>query len=98
MTNNGTVASYQTLFSNGKNLGPTLPTYSFFGSALANLGDIYGDGFIVLAVGAKGYTDTITQTPTGMVLLYSLDHNGTVRWYKTYSKDSAPYSLSTLQV
>ena len=34
--------------------GPTLSTDDFFGSSIANLGDLNGDGIVDLAVGATG--------------------------------------------
>ena len=48
---NGTVKSSVKIAS-GTNGGPTLADYDYFGSSVASLGDLDGDGVTELAVGA----------------------------------------------
>ena len=50
---NGTVKSSVKIAS-GTNGGPTLANYDAFGSSVASLGDLNGDGVTDLAVGAIG--------------------------------------------
>ena len=77
---NGTVKSSVKLAS-AMNGGPTLATYDNFGSSVASLGDLDGDGVTDLAVGA--YADDTGGTgfvaDRGAVHVLLLNSNGTVK-------------------
>lgn len=51
-----------------------------FGSDICPLGDLDGDGYLDIAVGAK--FDDDGGTNTGSVYILFLDHDGTVKWYE----------------
>ena len=53
MNSNGTAKS-STKIASGTGGGPTLANFDFFGSSVASLGDLDGDGVTDLAVGASG--------------------------------------------
>jgi hypothetical protein len=74
MNANGTVKSGQRI---GHNVGggPPLPRFSFFGRAIAPLGDLNGDGVTDLAVGSSGYSST--HHPGSVHVLF-MNSNGTV--------------------
>ncbi|MCX7420916.1 MAG: integrin alpha [Planctomycetia bacterium] len=76
MNSNGTVKSSVKLAS-GTNGGPTLADGDFFGSSVASLGDLDGDGVTDLAVGANG--DDTGGSRRGAVHVLLLNANGTVK-------------------
>ena len=76
LNSNGTVKS-STKIANGTNGGPTLADYDFFGSSVASLGDLDGDGVTDLAVGA--YQDGTGGASRGAVHVLLLNSNGTVK-------------------
>jgi hypothetical protein len=73
---NGSVKA-TTRIGNGSGGGPTLNPDDFFGSALANLGDIDGDGVVDLAVGSSGFDGG--GVSRGAVYILRLNTNGTVK-------------------
>ena len=76
MNANGTVKSSQKIAS-GIGGGPTLANSDYFGSSVASLGDLDGDGVTDLAVGAI-YDDT-GGTNRGAVHVLFMNSNGTVK-------------------
>jgi hypothetical protein len=78
LNTDGTVKSGGiTKIANGLNGGPPLVDFAFFGSSVANLGDLDGDGMIDLAVGAFG---EITEGPSrGAVYILRLNTDGSVK-------------------
>ncbi|MGI9175937.1 MAG: FlgD immunoglobulin-like domain containing protein [Rhodothermales bacterium] len=59
--------------------GGTLKDRDFFGNAVASLGDLDGDGFHELAVGASDDNNSGAGIQRGAVWILSLDENGTVQ-------------------
>ena len=76
MNANGTVKSSQKIAS-GTGGGPTLANGDHFGSSVASLGDLDGDGVTDLAVGAIG--DATGRTNRGAVYVLFMNANGTVK-------------------
>ena len=73
---NGTVKSSVKIAS-GTNGGPTLANIDGFGTSVASLGDLNGDGVTDLAVGARG--DDTVGSYRGAVHVLLLNSNGTVK-------------------
>ena len=73
---NGTVKSSVKIASN-TNGGPTLVNYDCFGTSVASLGDLDGDGVTDLAVGAYG--DNTGGGDRGAVYVLRLNASGTVK-------------------
>jgi hypothetical protein len=76
MNADGTVASQQEISYNTGGLGPVLNPGDMFGSSVAALGDLDGDGVEDLAVGALGADDG--GTDQGAVWILFLNADGTV--------------------
>jgi hypothetical protein len=76
MNSNGTVKS-STKIASGTNGGPTLANSVRFGSSVASLGDLDGDGVTDLAVGA--HLDDTGGFNRGAVHVLSMNSNGTVK-------------------
>ena len=76
LNSNGTVKSSVKLAS-GTNGCPTLTDNDFFGSSVASLGDLDGDGVTDLAVGAYG--DDTGGFTRGAVYVLFMNVNGTVK-------------------
>ena len=76
LNSNGTAKSTARVTS-GVNGGPTLGDSSYFGRAVASLGDLDGDGVTDLAVGAN--RDTTNGVQGGAVHILFLNANGTVK-------------------
>jgi Ca2+-binding RTX toxin-like protein len=76
MNSNGTVKSF-TKIASDVNGGPTLANGDSFGSSIASLGDVDGDGVTDLAVGASG--DDTDGTDRGAVHVLLLNANGAVK-------------------
>lgn len=73
---NGTVKSHLKIASSS-NGGPALANLDYFGSSIASLGDLDGDGVVDLAVGAA-FDDT-KGSARGAVLVLFLNLNGSVK-------------------
>jgi hypothetical protein len=79
LNSDGTVKSGGiTQIASGTNGGPTLPVGSLFGTSVAAIGDINGDGVGDLAVGAIGEEFTTTPTYRGAVYILLMNPDGTV--------------------
>ena len=76
MNANGTVKSSQKI-ANGIGGGPTLADGDYFGSSVASLGDLNGDGVPDLAVGAN--TADAGGTNRGAAYVLFMNANGTVK-------------------
>ena len=61
---------------NSTNSGPVLADYSFFGSSVANIGDLNNDGIADIAVGAERDGDTASDG--GAVFILFMNSDGTV--------------------
>ena len=72
----GTV-KVSTKIASGTNGGPTLANFDLFGSSVASLGDLDGDGVTDLAVGARG--DSAAGADRGAVYVLRMNANGTVK-------------------
>ena len=86
LNSNGTVKNSQKIAS-GLNGGPTLATYDYFGSAVASIGDLDGDGVTDLAVGAFG-DSTGGGFGRGAVHVLFLNANGTVKNSQTIAHNT----------
>ncbi len=79
LNSNGTVKS-STKIASDTNGGPTLASFDFFGSSVASVGDLDGDGVTDLAVGARGdNTGATYSSKRGAVHVLFLNSNGTVK-------------------
>lgn len=76
LNSNGTVKSSVKL-ANGTNGAPILANSDYFGSAVASLGDMNGDGTGDVVVGARG--DDTEGTGRGAVHVLLMNANGTIK-------------------
>ena len=76
LNSDGSVKSYISIDGSSTN-GPNLSKDDGFGGAIANMGDLDGNGFVDLAVGAAG--DSTAGFAKGAVYLLFLQENGTVK-------------------
>jgi hypothetical protein len=74
---NGTVKSHTHFTFNQGGFGTFLEAYSYFGSAVANLGDVDGDGVIDLAVGSFG--DAQNGPFRGAIYIVFMNSDGSVK-------------------
>ncbi len=77
LNTNGTVKAFQKISQLAGNLGVVLDDTDFFGTSVAPLGDLDGDGHVDLAVGARGDDDG--GSASGAVYVLFLNPNGTVK-------------------
>ena len=75
MSYNGTVSDAIEINSNTPN-GPVLTSYDYFGSSIANIGDLNGDGISDIAVGAPG--DNAGGPDRGAIHIMLMNNDGTV--------------------
>jgi hypothetical protein len=73
MNSDGTVKNSQ-IIASGVGGGPNLPGLAYFGSSVATIGDLDGDGVVDLAVGARYDNDN-----TGSVYVLFLKPDGTAK-------------------
>ena len=83
MNANGTVGSYQKISDTQGGFTGVLVDESFFGSSIANLGDMNGDGVQDLAVGASGDDDGGNWS--GAVWILFMNSDGTVNGHQKIS-------------
>ena len=83
LNSNGTVASHQKISDTQGNFLAVLQNADNFGSAVAGLGDLDGDGNEDIAVGA--YLDDDGSTDAGAVYILFLNSNGTVSSFQKIS-------------
>ncbi len=76
MNSDGSVKS-STKLASGTNGGPTLTDSDYFGSSVAAIGDVDGDGLVDLAVGARG--DDSGGLNRGSVHLLLLNQDGSAK-------------------
>jgi uncharacterized repeat protein (TIGR01451 family) len=90
MNRNGTVKSRNKIAHNAGG-GPTLADSDYFGSAVASLGDLDGDGRAELGVGAAGDGPGIVRS--GALYVLYLQPNGEVERFSKIAKDvgGAPF-------
>lgn len=79
LQSDGTVKHRQKLSATAGGLRTDLADDDFFGSALANLGDMNGDGIAELAVGAPGDDDGGEDGSHGAIWILALNADGTVQ-------------------
>lgn len=90
MTSTGTVGSYQKISSTQGGFQGVLVDESYFGSSMANLGDMNGDGVQDLAVGATGDDDGGTYA--GAVWILFMNSDGTVNGFQKISALSGSFN------
>lgn len=83
MTNAGTVGSYQKISSTQGGFQGVLVDESYFGSSIANLGDMNGDGVQDLVVGATGDDDGGSYA--GAIWVLFMNSDGTVNGFQKIS-------------
>lgn len=85
LNGDGTVKSTQAI-ANGVNGGPTLSTNDMFGTSVAGLGDVDGDGFEDLAVGA--YRDSTGGNARGAAYVVFMNDDGTAKSTSKIASDT----------
>lgn len=85
-----TVKSYQKISSIAGNFLGSLSNGDYFGSAIANLGDLNGDGIIDIAAGA--YRDNDGGSNTGAIYILFLNADGTVQSHQKISQTSGDFN------
>jgi len=77
LNTDGTVKSHQKISDTQGGFGGVLDNYDIFGSSIAAIGDLDGDGVTEIAVGALGDDDNSANT--GAVWILFLNTDGTVK-------------------
>ncbi len=85
MNNNGTVSDTMEINNDTLN-GPVLRSADYFGSSIANIGDMNNDGTPDIAVGAIGYDTTVNSN--GAIHVMLMNSNGTVSNTVTINDDT----------
>jgi hypothetical protein len=91
MNVDGTVKSHQTI-THGLGGGPTLGLYDAFGSSVASLGDVDGDGVTDIAVGASEDDTGGEYSDRGAVYVMYLNADGTAKshWKIAHETNGGP--------
>ena len=84
MNSNGTIKQTQKISTNTIN-GPNLSNGDYYGTSIANIGDLNGDGIIDIAVGATG--DDTGGNNRGAVYIHLMNRNASVK--KTFKIDDS---------
>ncbi|QNK76221.1 T9SS type B sorting domain-containing protein [Winogradskyella sp. PAMC22761] len=95
MNTDFTVGSWQKISSTSGGLGISFNFEDYFGGAVANIGDLNGDGVVDLAVGS--YRDNDQNTNSGSVYILFMNSNGTVDSYQKISNLSGNFSFNLSQ-
>ena len=90
LNSNGTVKGHQKISDTQGGFTGALDNYDYFGSAVANLGDLNGDGVTDLAVGAYGDDDG--GSTRGAVWVLFLNSNGTVKGHQKISDTQGSFA------
>ncbi len=90
LNSDGTVSSYQKISQTQGGFTGTLSNSDQFGSAVADMGDLDGDGVMDIAVGS--WHDDDGGPDTGAVWILFLNTNGTVKGYQKISDLSGGFS------
>ena len=85
MNENGTVLSSQRITQGEGNFQGTLLNGDQFGSAVAGIGDLDGDGILDLAVGAIGDRDGTNSSERGALWILFMKADGTVKEHSKIS-------------
>ncbi len=80
---NGTVQTEKKVSDASSGFNDTLSNLAYFGSSLANIGDLDGDSITEIAIGADGYNDINTRT--GAVFIISFDENDNIKFLRRFS-------------
>lgn len=86
MNSDGTVKSSRKI-ANGTGGGPTLADNDYFGTSIAALGDLDGDGIVDMAVGARG--DDTAGTDRGAIHILFMKPDGTIKSLRKVACDTA---------
>ena len=89
---NGTVKSHQKISDTDGGFATPLDNYDEFGSAIANIGDLDGDGVTDIVVGASRDDDGGTNS-VGAVYILFLNTNGTVKAEQKISEISGGFGV-----
>lgn len=87
-----TVSSYQKISATEGNFNGVLNAGDYFGGAVANIGDLNGDGVIDLAVGA--YRDDGGGLNHGAIYILFLNSDGTVNSYQKINESVGGFNES----
>jgi len=99
LNSDGTVKDQQNISSVDGGFGAGLNDGDFFGTSVANLGDLDGDGVIDLAVGAVGDDDGGgLGTNSGAVWILFMNSDGTVKHKQKISNSDGGFVGGTLTV
>lgn len=90
MNTNGTVKTFQKISNTAGGFGGTLANSDNFGSEVAGIGDLDGDGVLDLAVGSGGIDDG--GTDRGAVWILFMNTNGTVKSYQKISNTTGGFT------
>lgn len=87
---NSTVKSYEKINEGTQNFSSNLPDYGQFGTSVTGIGDINGDGYIDIAVGA--FKDNDGGTDHGAVYIIFLSPSGNVIGFQKISSVSGNFN------
>lgn len=80
---NGMVQSERKINDAYPNFADTLSELAGFGSSIAAIGDLDGDGISEIAIGVDSYNDMVDRT--GALFIMSLDENDNIKFNRRYS-------------